>query len=89
MVYSLVVRACGLEYGGREFESRSLHLKLNTKLREERGLSACRNGMKTVPLAKALLSLKTRKKQASFKHKLSQIILGCAVKLLKTSLNFA
>ena len=27
MVYSLVVRARGLEYGGREFESRSLHLK--------------------------------------------------------------
>ena len=27
MVNSLVVRALGLEYGGREFESRSLHLK--------------------------------------------------------------
>ena len=37
MVYSLVVRVCGLEYGGREFESRSLHLKLETKLCEERG----------------------------------------------------
>ena len=61
MVYSPVVRARGLEYGGREFESRSLHLKLETKLCEERGLSGCRNGLKTVPLAQALLSLKTRK----------------------------
>ena len=57
-VYSLVVRACGLEYGGREFESRSLHLMPETKLREERGLSSCRKGLKTVPLAQALLSLK-------------------------------
>ena len=61
MVYSLVVRACGLEYGGREFESRSLHLKPETKLREERGLSGCRKGLKTVPLAQALLSLKPAK----------------------------
>ena len=37
MVYSLVVRARGLEYGGREFESQSLHLKPETKLREEKG----------------------------------------------------
>ena len=37
MVYSLVVRASGLGYGGREFESRSLHLKPETKFREERG----------------------------------------------------
>ena len=58
MVYSLVVRARGLEYGGREFESRSLHLKPETELREERGLSGCRKGLKTVPLAQALLSLK-------------------------------
>ena len=58
MVYSLVVRARGLEYGGREFKSRSLHWKPETKLREERGLSGCRNGLKTVPLAQALLSLK-------------------------------
>ena len=36
MVYSLVVRVCGLKFGGREFESRSLHLKPETKLREER-----------------------------------------------------
>ena len=28
MVQSLVVRGLGLEYGGREFESRSMHLKL-------------------------------------------------------------
>ena len=61
MVYSLVVRARGLEYGGREFESRSLHLKPETKLREERGLSGCRKGLKTVPLAQALLSLKPAK----------------------------
>ena len=61
MVYSLVVRARGLEYGGREFESRSLHWKPETKLREERGLSGCRKGLKTVPLAQALLSHKTRK----------------------------
>ena len=59
MVYSLVVRARGLEYGGREFESQSLHLKPETKLREERGLSGCRKSLKTVPLAQALLSLKT------------------------------
>ena len=52
MVYSLVVRARGLEYGGREFETRSLHLKPETKLREERGLSGCRKGLKTVPLAR-------------------------------------
>ena len=38
MVYSRVVRAHGLEYGGREFESRSLHLKPEIKLREERKL---------------------------------------------------
>ena len=36
MVYSLVARSFGLEYGGREFNSRSLHLKPETKLREER-----------------------------------------------------
>ena len=59
--YSLVVRARGLEYGGREFESRSLHLKPETNLREERGLSGCRMGPKTVPLAQALLSLKPAK----------------------------
>ena len=39
MVYSLGVKARSLEYGGREFESRSLHLKPETKLCEERGLS--------------------------------------------------
>ena len=50
----IVVRARGLEYGGREFESQSLHLKPETKLREERGLSGCRKGLKTVPLAQAL-----------------------------------
>ena len=61
MVYSLVVRACGLEYRGREFEYRSLHLKPETKIREERGLSGCRKGLKTVPLAQALLSLKPTK----------------------------
>ena len=61
MVYSLVVRARGLEYGGREFKSRSLHLKPETELREERGLSGCRKGLKTVPLAQALLSLKPSK----------------------------
>ena len=61
MVYSLVVRARGLKYGGREFECRSLHLKPETKLREERGLSGCRKGLKTVPLAQALLSLKPAK----------------------------
>ena len=64
MVYSLVVRARGLEYGGREFESRNLHLKPETKLREERGLSGCRKGLKTVPLAQALLSLKPAKTTA-------------------------
>ena len=47
MVYTLVVRARGLEYGGREFESRRLHCKPETKLREERGLSGCRKGLKT------------------------------------------
>ena len=31
MVYSLIVRARDLEYGGREFESQSLHLKLETQ----------------------------------------------------------
>ena len=37
MVYSLVVRAHGLEYGGRKIKSRSLNLKPETKLREEGG----------------------------------------------------
>ena len=69
MVYSLVVRACGLEYGGREFEFRSLHLKQETKLCEDKGLSGCRKGLKTVPLAQALLSLKPTKtnKQTNIK----------------------
>ena len=66
MVYSLVVRARGLEYGGREVESRSLHLKPETKLREERGLSGCRKGLKTVPLAQALLSLKPAKTTTTY-----------------------
>ena len=61
MVYSLVVRARGLKHGGREFKARSLHLKPETKLREERGLSGYRKGLKTVPLAQALLSLKPAK----------------------------
>ena len=68
MVYSLVVRARVLEYGGREFESRSLHLKPETKLREERGLSGCRKGLKTVPLAQALLSLKPAKTTTNKQH---------------------
>ena len=55
MVYSLVVRARGLEYGGREFESRSLHLKPETELREERGLSGCRKGLKTVPSGQGIV----------------------------------
>ena len=55
-VHSLVIRA-----RGREFESRSLHLKPETKLCEERGLSGCRKGFKTVPLAQSLLSLKPAK----------------------------
>ena len=71
MVHSLVVRARGLEYGGREFESRSLHLKPETKLREERGLSGCRKGLKTVPLAQALLSLKPTKRNKTNKNKIS------------------
>ena len=61
MVYSLVVRARGPEYGGLELESRCLHLKPETKLREERGLSGFLKGLKTVPLAQALLSLKPTK----------------------------
>ena len=35
-VYCLVVRVCGLEYGGCEFEYRSLHLRPETKLCEEK-----------------------------------------------------
>ena len=31
MVYSLAVRARGLEYGGREFESQSMHFKPEAK----------------------------------------------------------
>ena len=58
MVYSLVVKARGLEYGGCEFKSRSLHWKPETELCEERGLSGCRKRLKIVPLAQALLSLK-------------------------------
>ena len=46
MVYSLVVRARGLEYGGRELEFRSLRLRPETKLHEERGLPGCRKGLK-------------------------------------------
>ena len=66
MVNSLVVRARGLEYGGGEFESRSLHLKPEPKLREEKGLSGCGKGLKTVPLAQALLSLKPTKTNKPF-----------------------
>ena len=66
--YSLVVRARGLEYGGCEFESRSLHLKPETKLREERGLSGCSKGLKTVPPAQALLSLKPAKTTVTRKY---------------------
>ena len=65
MVYSLVVRASGLEYGGREFKSRSLHLKPETELCEKRVLSGCREGLKTVPLAQALMSLKPSKTTVS------------------------
>ena len=61
MVYSLLVQAHGLMLESREFESQSLHLKPETKLREERGLSGCRKGLKTVPLAQALLSFKPTK----------------------------
>ena len=60
--YGLVVSARGLEYGVCEFKSRSLHLKPETELREERGLSGCSKGLKTVPLAQALFSLKPAKK---------------------------
>ena len=52
--------------GGPEFKSRSLQLRLETELHEERGLSGCRKGLKTILLAQALLSLKpskTNKKQ--------------------------
>ena len=56
--WCLVVKACCHVYGGCEFESRSLHLKSETKLREETGLSGCRKGLKTGPLAQALLSPK-------------------------------
>ena len=75
----MVVRARSLKYGGREFESRSLHLKPETKLREERGLSGCRKDLKTVPLAQALLSLrpaKTKSKQTTNMHKTRQILAG-------------
>ena len=34
---SWMVRACGLEFGVREFESRSLHLKPETKLQWRKG----------------------------------------------------
>ena len=37
MVYGLVVRARVNEYGGCEFESRSLHWKPETKHHEDRG----------------------------------------------------
>ena len=75
MVYSLVVRARGLEYGGREFKSRSLHLKPETELHEERGLSGCRKGLKIVPLAQALLSLKLSKNNKISKHSIKYVIL--------------
>ena len=61
MVYRLVVRARDLEYGGHEFKSRSLPLKPETKLHEERGLSGCRKSLNTVPMAQPLLSLKPTK----------------------------
>ena len=60
-MYGLVVKARGLEYGGHEAESRSLHLKPETKLCDERGLSGCWKGLKTVPLAQVLLSPKPAK----------------------------
>ena len=58
VVPNLVVRARGLVYGGREFKSRGLHLKPETKLREERFFPGRRKDLLTVPLAQALLSLK-------------------------------
>ena len=64
-VYSPVVGARGLEYGGREFESRSLHLKPETNLREERGLSGCRKGLKTVSPGIVEPKTSTNNKQTS------------------------
>ena len=66
--------------GGREFESRSLHLKPETKLREERGLSGCRKGLKTVPLAQALLSLKPAKTNKQFLYARANVRQKCAQK---------
>ena len=66
MMYSLVVRGRGLKYGGREFESRSLHLKLETKLRDEMELCYGQKLPKTssyltLPLTHAI-SVKTKTK---------------------------
>ena len=84
--WCLVVRARGPEYGGREFESRSLHLKPEPKLREERGLSGCRKGLNTVPLAQALLSLKPAKNEMVepqlFNWKLSNLVNPFCLQLL-------
>ena len=77
MVYSLVVRARGLEHGGREFKSRSLHLKPETELREERGLSGCRKGLTTVPLAQALLNLKPAKTNKNKQKRLQMKDVWC------------
>ena len=55
-----------------------------TKLREERGLSGCRKGLKTVPLAQALLSrLKPAKtnpyEEYSFRNITLKILNGCLI----------
>ena len=57
----LVVIAKGLEHfkhRRHEFKSQSLHLKPETELLWGKGAFSCIKGLKTVPLAQALLSLK-------------------------------
>ena len=58
MVHSLVVRAHGLEYGGREFEFRNRHLQPEIKLRGERELYYGQKLPQTVSLTHAI-SVKT------------------------------
>ena len=58
MVFSRGARAFDSQHWGHEFESRSLHLKPETKLLWGKGAFCCKKGLKTVPLALALLSQK-------------------------------
>ena len=70
MVYSRGATAFNSQHGGREFESRSLHLKPGTKPWWGKGTEAVEKGLKTVSKAQTLLSHKPAQ-QISKKNKIN------------------